>query len=286
MFSSIIKRLLNRHFFVKVINLPAHPYLESFASYIHDDFLVAHLYDNPKYADPKKLNRYEFSAFSQNGEDGIISEIFRRIGTTNKYFVEFGTQDGIETNSTYLLYKGWGGTWIDSGENNIESIYKNFAGIIKEKRLSALCSFITAENIETLFTQTNVPQEFDFLSIDIDGNDYYVWEAIRNYNPRVVCIEYNAVFRPDCDWVVPYNATSVWDETSNYGASLEALCRLGKSKGYNLVGCCFAGVNAFFVREDLTKDLFLSPFTPEVHYEPPRHFLASRRGGHTRKIEM
>ncbi|MDR1653385.1 MAG: hypothetical protein LBS01_07045 [Prevotellaceae bacterium] len=248
------------------------------------DFLQKHLYNNEKYQNPSKLNLHEFSAFSQNGEDGIIEEIFKRIGTTNQFFVEFGTESGVETNSTYLLYKGWKGVFIDGSRKNVEDIHNFFSGVISQSRLQVLCSFITAENIETLLDSADVPKELDFLSIDIDRNDYYVWNAIKAYRPRVVCIEYNAVFRPGCEFVVPYEATSMWDGSSHTGASLESLYKLGIQKGYKLVGCCFAGVNAFFVREDLVKNLFVPPFTPDNHYEPPRYFLASHRGGHPRKI--
>jgi hypothetical protein len=250
------------------------------------DYLQKHLYGNEKYQNSGRLNRYEFSAFSQNGEDGIIEEIFNRIGVTNRFFVEFGTESGVETNSTYLLYKGWQGVFMDGGEKNIKDVHKNFSSAISEGRLRAFCNFITAENIENLFKNANVPKEFDFLSIDIDRNDYYIWEAIKTFRPRVVCIEYNAVFRPGCEFIVPYEPTAVWDGTSNFGSSIESLYKLGIQKGYKLVACCFAGVNAFFVREDLINDRFTTPFSPEYHYEPPRYFLASIRGGHPRKIVL
>jgi hypothetical protein len=250
------------------------------------DFLQKHLYSSEKYQNSGRLNRYEFSAFSQNGEDGIIEEIFNRIGVTNQFFVEFGTESGVETNSTYLLYKGWQGVFMDGSGKNIEDMRKHFSNVIAQGRLQAFCSFITAENIENLLENANVPKELDFLSVDVDRNDYYIWEAIKTFRPRVVCIEYNAVFRPGCEFVVPYEPTAVWDGTSNFGASIESLCKLGIQKGYKLVACCFAGVNAFFVREDLINDRFAMPFSPEYHYEPPRYFLGGARGGHPRRIAL
>ncbi|GHT83606.1 hypothetical protein FACS189467_9020 [Bacteroidia bacterium] len=150
-------------------------------------------------------------------------------------------------------------------------------------QLKATCSFITAENIENLFREVNVPSEFDLLSIDIDRNDYYVWDAIKSYNPRVVVIEYNSIFRPGCEFVVPYDATAMWDGTSYCGASIESLYKLGLKKGYKLVACGFSGVNAFFVREDLIENKFESPFTPKNHFEPPRYFLYTKNG-HSRKV--
>ena len=250
-----------------------------------ENYLQENLHNNPKYQSPDKLNKFEFQAFSQFGEDGIIEEIFKRIGVVNQFFVEFGVETGIETNSTYLLYKGWKGLWMDGGEKNMAEIENSFSKSIASGGLKAKRNFITAENIEQLFQQYDVPKEFDFLCIDIDRNDYYVWKAISHYNPRVVMIEYNAVFKPGCSFVVEYDADKTWDGTSNFGASLDALCDLGNQKGYKLVGCGFAGANAFFVREDLIAGCFAGPFTSLNHYEPPRYFLYSKNG-HPRRVGM
>ncbi len=250
-----------------------------------EDYLQTHLYNNPRYNQPDKLNRFEFQAFSQVGDDGIIEEIFKRIGVTNQYFIEFGVEDGTETNSTYLLYKGWKGLWMDGSEANIKAIHQHCSKAIARGDLKAVQAFITAENIEFLFQQAGVPTEPDLLSIDIDRNDLYVWKAINQYKPRVVIVEYNAVFRPGCEFVVDYDAAAMWDGSSNTGASLDAFCKLGESKGYKLVGCCFAGVNAYFVREDLISSHFTGPFTAENHYEPPRYHLYTKPG-HPRKISL
>jgi len=250
-----------------------------------DDYLQRNLFNNPRYQAPDKLNRFEFQAFSQFGEDGIIQEIFRRIGTTNRYFVEFGVETGVETNTTYLLYNDWKGLWIDGSEENIQSIRQHFSKTMAKGNLSAIQGFITAENIEQLFKQGNVPVEFDLLSVDIDRNDYYVWEAITSYKPRVVIIEYNSIFRPGCHFVVDYDANAMWDGTSNTSASLEALYQLGLKKGYKLVASSFSGVNAFFVREDLVADKFTGPFTAENHFESPKYFLYTTPG-HPRKVQL
>ena len=250
-----------------------------------ENYINENLYNNSKYLSSKYLNKYEFQAFSQFGEDGIISEIFTRIGFTNKYFVEFGVEDGNETNSTYLLYQGWSGLWIDGNKKNKFSIERSFSNLIKNGKLKIIQSFITAENIESLFKQASTPNEFDLLSIDIDRNDYHVWKAITDYKPRVVIIEYNSIFRPGTDFIVKYEPGTLWDRTSNFGASLESYCKLAKEKGYKLVACSFAGVNAFFVREDLADKHFEGPFTPDNFYEPPRYFLYSKNG-HPRKVVL
>jgi hypothetical protein len=241
-------------------------------------FLEQHLYSNPKYTQSKRVNKAEYQVFSQYGEDGIIQEIFDRIGTTNKYFIEFGVENGLESNSTNLLYKNWKGLWIEGSKRYFDEINKTFSDLIGAGTLTVKNEFITAENIESIFKSANAPAEPDMLSIDIDYNDYYVWEAIKNYNPRLVIVEYNSIFRPDTHFLVKYNATRSWDGTSYFGASLLALQQLADAKGYCLVGCSFGGTNAFFVRKDLVGDKFEAPYTAENHYEPNRYFLNFKVG--------
>jgi hypothetical protein len=139
---------------------------------------------------------------------------------------------------------------------------------------------ITAENIATIFDSHRVPDEFDLLSIDIDGNDYWVWRALRRFRPRVVVIEYNAAYAPPKRWVMAYNVDHRWDETTYYGASLTSLEFLGAELGYALVATDDAGVNAFFVRRDLVRPAYMAALTAEAAYHPPG-FLGSSGGvGH------
>jgi hypothetical protein len=250
-----------------------------------DEYLKKHLFENPRYLQKNKLNRYEFQAYSQHGEDGLIEEIFNRIGTTNKYFVEVGVQDGNECNSAYLLFKGWTGLWIEGNDLHVKSINESCKGLVATDKLTVLNAFVNAENIEGLLERANAPASPDLLSIDIDRNDYYVWEAIRKFTPRVVAIEYNSIFKPSTRFVVAYDPKASWDGTSNYGASLQSLYELGCEKGYKLVGCDFTGTNAFFVSEDLTQNFFDGPFTAEEHYEPTRYFL-TKKEGHPRKLNF
>lgn len=241
-------------------------------------FLSEHLYNNPKYSNSKRLNKHEYQVFSQNGEDGIIQEIFNRIGYTNKYFIEFGVENGLECNSTNLLYKDWKGLWIEGSDCDCKQIAERFNNLLESGRLKIKNAFINAENIESLFDEANAPVEPDLLSIDIDYNDYYVWQAITKYKPRVVIIEYNSIFRPDTHFIVKYNPKRMWDKTSHFGASLFALEQLGNQKGYCLVGCVFTGSNAFFVRQDLVGNLFEFPYSAENHYEPNRDYLYYKSG--------
>lgn len=249
-----------------------------------EDYLNNHFVNNPKYSEPKKLNKYEFKAYSQGGEDGIIQEIFRRIGTTNQYFVEFGVGVGLENNTAFLLTLGWKGLWIEGSNQYCKRINEKFGNVIDNHQLTLINNFVDADNIEGLFKQANVPQELDLLSIDIDGNDYWIWKAINYYRPRVVIMEYNAVYPPQVSWTIQYNPNHRWDYSSYMGASLLALEKLGNIKGYKLVGCSFTGVNAFFVRDDLVDDHFLAPYTAENHYEPARYFLCEQMSGHPRSF--
>ena len=267
---------------LKSLNSSSSKYQDRLTELQIDNYLLENLHKNPKYDNPKKLNRYEFKVFSQAGEDGIISEIFNRIGTTNKFFVEFGVGNGLENNSAYLLVKGWQGYWIEGSDRFCQSIRQSFEDLIANQQLTLKNTFITGENIEDLFRKGNVPTELDLLSIDIDGNDYWVWQAITNYRPRVVIVEYNAIYPPESSWVMQYNPSHQWKYNSHVGSSLKALEKLGHQKGYKLVACSFSGVNAFFVREDLLADHFCSPFSAENHYEPARYFLCSQKAGHPR----
>jgi len=248
-----------------------------------NDLLAAMMYEQafstPRFQDPRRLLSHGFKVYSQHDEDGIIEEIFNRIGVTDRFFVEFGVGDGTENCTTYCLLKGWNGVWIDGSAVCVEHIVKSLDFLISSRRLRARYSFITSENIETLFKELEVPAEFDFLSIDIDRNDYWVWRAIENYRPRVVAIEYNASFRATVACTVPYDPNAIWDSYSNYfGSSLKALELLGAEKGYYLVGCNYTGVTSFFVRADCVGDHFLQPYNSENHYERPRYFTRMPNG--------
>jgi hypothetical protein len=234
----------------------------------------------PRHGDPRRLLRYGFKTYSQNDEDGIIQEIFRRIGETSRTFVEFGVESGAECNSVKLMVEGWSGLWIEARADHGNVIRRRFAPFLASGRLRLLERLVSAENIDALLAEGGMGGEIDLLAIDIDYNDYWVWKAITAVRPRVVVIEYNASLRPPLSLTVPYDPQGRWDGSNFYGASLEALVRLGREKGYRIVGCSIAGVNAFFVRDDLCGDRFLEPATAAEHYEPPRHFFHLLPAGH------
>lgn len=189
------------------------------------------------------LRLYEKRLISQNGEDGVLQKIFDVIGTTNKYYVEFGAGKGhYGSNTKYFREKfGWTGLLLEGSCTPNATINLHRA-------------FITAENICDLFRQHNVPQEFDLISIDIDGNDFYVWNALSQYyKPRVVIIESNFFFNHDEDKVMAYDANHLWDGTEYSGASSRALYNLGRKLGYTLVYHESTGVNLFFIRDDVLE---------------------------------
>ena len=231
------------------------------------------------------LENFGYKVFSQNDEDGIIQEIFRRIGTETKEFVEFGVGNGLECNSHYLLHKGWHGLWLEGNPVDCKQIGHKFRPVIKDGHLKVVRAFITRENIEELILKNRNSlakgDSPDFLSIDIDGNDWYVWEAIKSIRPRLVCIEYNGKFPPDYSWKQAYDAKHTWDFTDWQGASLKAMEQLGNEKGYVLVGTNLTGTNAFFVREDLfSKEKFLDCISAEELYNPYRKNLKFDAPGH------
>jgi hypothetical protein len=252
-----------------------------------EDYIARHLHGAPRYKEPKRLGAHEFQMFSQSGADGIIAEIFRRVSRTNSIFVEVGVGNGLENNTTALLLQGWSGVWIEASKRKYKEIQKELKPLIDERKLTILAQFVTRDNIVAHLEGCSLPRDLDLVSIDIDGNDYWVWEALLSrYTPRVVVIEYNALLGPSAPWVMEYNPAHARARvivTSYEGASLKAMEMLGKRKGYSLVACDFLGVNAFFVRDDLLEDKFCAPYTSENHFEPQRLFLY-RRNGPPRKV--
>lgn len=228
----------------------------------------------------KILSGHGYKVFSQSDEDGIVKTIFNRIGATNKTFVEFGVGDGLENNTVSLLYEGWSGLWIEGSEVYCESIRKVFNSAIKSNQLRLINSFATPENINKLILQGESLSEIDLLSIDIDGNDAHVFNAITCISPRVIVFEYNAKFGPSMSYCMAYDGSYGWGKTDRFGASLKYFELLLAGKGYSLVGCNIVGTNAFFIRNDLVGEHFLSPYTSELHFEPARYELVGLPSGH------
>ena len=234
--------------------------------------------EQSRYKDDKRLLKYGFKAYSQFDEDGIIQEIFRRIGVTNKTFLEIGVGDGLENNTLFLLLKGWKGVWIDGDSKNIKAIQNKFSFLQDSGRLRTKLAWVDKDNIDFLIQDLGLPQEIDLLSLDIDGNDYHVLENIVFLNPRAMVLEYNAKLPPPVKWVMAYDQYHTKTNTDYFGASLKSFEYLLNKRGYCLVGCNISGVNAFFVRKDLVEEHFHSDCSAENHYEDLKIWLLAAFG--------
>jgi len=201
--------------------------------------------------DKPSLRDVEFKVFSQFGEDGIIQYLISRLEITDETFIEFGVEDYTESNTRFLLVNNnWKGLVIDGNPSNIDAIRNS--EIYWRHDITAVPAFINASNINQIITDNGFSGEIGLLSIDIDGNDYWVWRAIDCVNPVLVICEYNCVFGNEHSLTIPYTIDFQRSRAHYshlyFGASLPALRELAESKGYNYVGCNSNGNNAFFVR--------------------------------------
>lgn len=204
------------------------------------------------------INDYEFKVFSQWGEDGIINYLTNELKIENKIFIEFGVENYRESNTRFLLKNSnWSGLIIDSSEKNIEEIKKD--PIYWKHDINAVCEFIDRDNINNIIKKNISKEEIGLLSIDIDGNDYWIWDAINSVKPAIVIIEYNSILGIDKPLVVPYQKdferAKAHYSNIYYGASLLAINKLAEKKGYVFIGCNNAGNNAFFIKENIQNNL-------------------------------
>lgn len=212
------------------------------------------------------LQDAEFHVFSQFGEDGIIQYLIRRIPQIIPVFIEFGVESYAEANTRFLLrHNNWKGLIIDGSRENMEIV--RTSDLYWRHDLMALDAFITRENINQLFRENGFSGEIGLLSIDIDGNDYWIWEEISEVSPAIVVAEYNSYFGPDRAISIPYQSdfyrTKSHFSNLYFGASLAALHHLATKKGYALLGCNKAGNNAFFVRSDSMSLVGLPGLSPQ-----------------------
>lgn len=214
------------------------------------------------------LSEVEFQVFSQFGDDGIIQWLIHQLPIPNKTFIEFGVENYRESNTRFLLINNyWSGLIIDGSSENINSIKRE--QIYAFYDLQAECSFITKKNINKLIKKAKFDKEIGILSIDIDGNDYWIWNEIDTINPIIVIIEYNSLFGFEHPYTIEYKEDFVRGINSPfnfYGVSLLSVCKLSESKGYGFIGCNSAGNNAYFIRKDFLKHLSIPVVTPEQGY--------------------
>lgn len=219
----------------------------------------------PDLSQRDQLRLHELRVFSQNGEDGLLLYLFAKLGSRSKRVVEIGIQDGSECNARNLIQSfGWSGTLVEGDPAYAAAARARYAAKAEVRE-----AFVTRENVDEIVRETG---DLDLLSIDIDGVDYWVWQAITSVRPRVVIIEYNAYLPPEEFRVVEYRANfrryDLHPSGFYYGASLEALRSLGESRGYVLVGCDSAGANALFVDRDEAQAAGLHAMTAREAYYP------------------
>ena len=262
------RRLLGRRFQQQILD--GHIALQNQGNLMYqagDNDLIAPGFES-------SINAYEFSVYSQNGEDGVILALLSKIGVEGHYVVEIGTEDGRECNSANLILNyGWNGCLFEANGESVNSAMAYFAECLGNNinRVQVINAVVSPENINKLFITAGVPAHIDVLSIDIDSYDYWVWEAIDSVIPSLVIVEYNASFGPKRAVTIPFGSLGkpgAWGGEYFHGASISALERLGKRKGYVLLGCDSKGVNAFFVRSDIVAETGLKPVSPEDAFKP------------------
>jgi FkbM family methyltransferase len=227
---------------------------------------------------------FGWAAYSQLDEDGIIRECLLRIADNthlSRTFVEVGCADGLENNSHLLLLDGFRGVWIDGNQEKISNICKALGGNAFNK-LWIVEAMVSLNSAEALGRRAKIflgVDSLDFLSLDIDGNDWHVLPLfLRVLNPKLVCVEYNAKFPPPTRLVMRYDESHSWEEGDYFGASLQSWVDLLSKQGYTLVCCNLSGANAFFVRNELLQGFTCYP--PEQFYQPPRYSLIEASKGH------
>jgi hypothetical protein len=238
-------------------------------------------------ATPDNPVLHGFKVYSQCDEDGILQHLLGRLPESGRTqtCLEIGCGFGLENNTHHLLLGGFRGVWVDADEHNIAALRSGLAPDLDHPQspLRVLHRFVDRDNIAELVRESCAWLEtnaVDFFSLDIDGNDLWVAEeALRHFRPAIVCLEYNAKFRPPLALSIRYESGSVWDERGDYvGASLSAY--VARLQGYRLVCCGISGVNAFFVRGDLVAHFPSASYPVEALYRPMRHPFCGRPSGH------
>lgn len=213
------------------------------------------------------IREHEFQVYSQSGEDGIIQYLLNHVTISNTTFIEFGVERYTESNTRFLLtHNNWSGLVIDGSQSNIDFIRKD--RLYWQQSLTAICAFIDKDNINQLIAGNGFTGQVGLLSVDIDGNDYWVWDAIDCIDPMIVVCEYNSLFGPTRKVTVPYDKNFVRSMAHYscvyYGASIAALTHLAEKKGYVLVGSNSRGNNVFFVKSEFAHAF--QKLTPDQTY--------------------
>jgi hypothetical protein len=226
------------------------------------------------------LRDAEMRFYSQNGEDGIVQLLLAAVGTETRKTVEICAGDGVECNSANLIVThGWTGLLVDGGDELVTKgrrFYEEGAESWYWPPV-LLQSWVTRDNVNQLVSDAGFSGDIDVLTIDLDGVDYWIWDALDCVRSRIVIVEYNAGWGPDEAVTVPYADDFAWEMGSQYfGASLAAMVKLAERKGYRFVGTHSYGFNAFFVREDLGRDAIATAEPKDWFWHPGNARSATR----------
>ncbi|MBF8258779.1 MAG: Methyltransferase FkbM protein [Actinobacteria bacterium] len=204
------------------------------------------------------IEGFKSDVYSQCGEDGVIGKILEILPRKDRWCVEFGAWDGRHLSNTRNLIEnhGYSAVLIEGSKEKFQDLKRNYSKFPNVTALNRFVGFREGDNLDDILKETSIPVDFDFLSIDIDGNDYHVWKAISLYAPKMVCIEFNPTIPTEVRFVQPS------DPSVSQGASLSALAELGKSKGYELVSVL--PINAFFVRKEFFPLFRIDGNRPEL----------------------
>lgn len=200
------------------------------------------------------------NVYSQNGEDGIIEWLFSKIASESRICVEFGAWDGRHLSNTFNLvaHQGWKGIYIEGDRHKFQALTKTSTD---HPQITPILRFVSAsgpDSLDNILRETQIPENFELLSIDVDGNDYEIWEGIKNFRPSVVIIEHNPSFHPGFEYIDHGGRAFM-------GSSATSLYLLARRKGYELLGARQS--NMFFVREELFAALNVRPQTVQETFD-------------------
>jgi hypothetical protein len=227
-----------------------------------------------------RLHQFEFKVFSQFGDDGIIQFLINYLDIHEKTFVEFGVTDYIESNTRFLLMNNnWSGLVIDGSIEEVLKIKNSY--YYWQFDLNAEQLWVTKDNIDNFIVEKGFDREIGLLHIDLDGNDYWIWDAIKSISPVIFIAEYNSVFGI-LPWTIPYSEsfyrTDAHYSNLYWGSGLGPIYNLSKNKGFSFIGCNSAGNNAYFVRNDKLKDL--TPISLEEGIVISKYRESRNQNGH------
>ena len=249
---------------------------------------LALLYDRLRATEPDSLTLFGYSVYSQADEDGILHEILRRIGSSPGRFLEIGVGDGRENNTAYLLAQGWSGGWVDASHTQAVKIRAGMAPLLASGQLKFSEMMVTPNNLADVERTTLRFEDVEVFSLDIDGNDWHVATELFSeaaFSPEVVVVEYNPVFPPPLEFVMPPGG-GPWTSGDYFGVSYQSWVQFFDARGYRPVACSTSGSNIFFVRDDQVPKVAPSVLPPHTLYRPGKYdLIAGFRTGHARSYE-